>query len=108
MKPNFFYQRVSRSGSSLDRLISEMKSARKSKPDDLDFDQEFDGIRTIFQFYLCILPQRRQVKVGSTQHTAQCMNKDLNFYQTIQDKDLSDSVLFRLTMKEKERMFNVK
>ena len=36
------------------------------------------------------------------------MNKDLNFYQTIQDKDLSDSVLFRLTMKEKEKMFNVK
>ena len=46
---SFLDQTISRSGSFLDRLISEMKSARKSKPDDLDFDQEFDGIRTIFR-----------------------------------------------------------
>ena len=33
---------VSRSGSFLDRLISEMKSARESESDDLDFDHEFE------------------------------------------------------------------
>ena len=37
---SFLDQTVSRSGSFLDRLISEMKSARESKSDDLDFDHD--------------------------------------------------------------------